>query len=72
VAREILAAAVSSPVREGETLLSVSLAVDPACGLSAARTLQAYLELRQTSRILRALPGLDQIEADEAATPCMR
>lgn len=63
---EILAAAASSPVREGETLLSISVAVDPVCGLSAARTLQAYLELRQTSRILRAVPGLDQIEADEA------
>ena len=43
----------------------ITLCIDPECGLSAARTMQAYLELRRTTRLLRATPTLGEIEADE-------
>lgn len=43
----------------------ISVTVDRACGLSAARTMQAYMELRRTTRLLRATPTLMEIEADE-------
>jgi len=43
----------------------VAVSVDPACGLSAARTLQVYLELARTTRVISACPTPAQIEADE-------
>jgi len=48
-----------------EPTYTVAVAVDPACGLSAARTLQAYLELARTTRVISVRPTPAQIEADE-------
>lgn len=48
-----------------EPTYRVAVAVDPACGLSAARTLQAYLELARTTRVISVRPTPAQIEADE-------
>jgi two-component system chemotaxis sensor kinase CheA len=44
---------------------TVAVTVDPACGLSAARTLQVYLELARTTRVISVRPTPAQIEADE-------
>ena len=48
-----------------EPTYRVAVAVDPACGLAAARTLQAYLELARTTRVISVRPTPAQIEADE-------
>ncbi len=54
-----------APVLSAGPTYTVVVAVDPACGLSAARTLQAYLELARTTRVISVRPTPAQIEADE-------
>ncbi len=46
----------------------VTVEIDRMCGLSAARTMQAYLELARATRILRVDPTLDEIEADDTTS----
>lgn len=48
-----------------ESLFNVVVRIDPRCQLSAARTLQVYLELQRTTRVARVSPTLAEIEADE-------
>lgn len=49
----------------GWALYDVSVTIDPDCGLSAARTLQAHFEIARTTRLLRSRPTPEEIEADE-------
>jgi len=55
----------TSEAEGAEPLFSVAVSIDPQCKLSAARTLQVYLELQRTTRVLRVSPTLAEIEADE-------
>jgi len=48
-----------------EPLFNVVVRIDPRCQLSAARTLQVFLELQRTTRVARVSPTLAEIEADE-------
>lgn len=49
-------------------LYDVAVTVDPACGLSAARTLQAYMNLNRTTRVLVSMPTPQEIEADDTVS----
>ncbi|HEY8282993.1 MAG TPA: chemotaxis protein CheA [Chloroflexota bacterium] len=55
----------SAAAESTEPLFSVVARIDPQCKLSAARTLQVYLELQRTTRVVRVSPTLAEIEADE-------
>ncbi|MGH2409217.1 MAG: Hpt domain-containing protein, partial [Chloroflexota bacterium] len=48
-----------------EPLFHVVVSIDPRCQLSAASTLQVYLELQRTTRVARVSPTLAEIGADE-------
>ncbi|HVC79706.1 MAG TPA: chemotaxis protein CheA [Chloroflexota bacterium] len=54
----------TSPTVSGQRY-TVSVTIDPESQLSAARTLQVYLELKRSTQVLHISPTLPEIEADE-------